>query len=144
LLRRGGDHRGAVAELRLVLRAQPGSIPDRLALVTSLVAIGDQEDADRELTALELAAPTSAEVAFARAATALRSDHAVEAARAAHRALSLRTPFPAARLVLAEALLRAGARAEGRRELTRFAAEAPPSMEHERQRAEAFLREEAR
>ena len=58
---------------------------------------------------------------------------------AADAALALRTPYPEARLVRADALARLGREDEVRRELDRFLAEAPPALAAERARAERRL-----
>jgi tetratricopeptide (TPR) repeat protein len=141
ILKRRGDPAGAAEEYRRVVNARPMSVDDRVGLVTMLVASKQIDAAEVELQGLEKTAPQRAEVAFVRAVVALdrgQNDLAVAAAR---RALKLRSPFPEARMFLAEALYRAGQSDAGREELKRFLAEAPSGMTEERRRAEEFLRQ---
>ena len=105
-----------------------------------LAARGLLDPAARELQSLVLAAPRRAEVRFALAFVALARDEPETAARAADEALALRRPYPEARLVRAEALLRGGHDAEARPELERFLGEAPARMASERARAQEILR----
>jgi tetratricopeptide (TPR) repeat protein len=139
ILSKRGDMLGALQEARAVVGAEPASIDNRVLLVTMLVAANMADEADRELIALEQAAPRRAEVAFLRAYVSLKRGQFVDAINAARRALRLRKPYPWARLVLAEALFMAGQPEEGRRETKNFLDEAPPSMERERREAERFL-----
>lgn len=138
ILRRRGDHGAAAMALRKVLEAEPGSVQDRVALVVVLVAANDAA-AEGELDALEAAAPTRAEISFARAVWALGRGRYQEAITAGRRALDLRPKYPQARLVLAEALFRAGQGEAGARELRLFVDESPPEMKEERRAAERFL-----
>jgi tetratricopeptide (TPR) repeat protein len=140
ILRRGGDYAGATDELRVAIGKGPGDVDDRVGLATVLAAQGLWDDVDRELGGLVLAAPRRAEVRFLVAYAALARDRLDVAAVAARDALALRSPYPEARLVLAEALARDGRSADARQELERFVAEAPPEMAAERAQAERFLR----
>jgi tetratricopeptide (TPR) repeat protein len=140
ILLRRGDAPGAVAELETALGQTRGNVDDRLTLAKALIAAGQGEAAERELVGLEKVAPRRPEVAFMRAFVALRREQAGDAIAAAQRALALRAFFPEARLVLAEALLRAGRVEEGRRELGKFLREAPDDrLGPERKLARQFL-----
>jgi predicted Zn-dependent protease len=140
ILRRRGDLSEAITELRFVVRAEPGSIDDRVTLAVTLAAAGLLDEASTAVSSLELAAPTRAEVFFVRAFIELRLDRPGSAVEAARRALALRPRYPEARMVLAEALLRRGDVEAGRREVEAFLGEAPAQMSKERALAEAFLR----
>lgn len=139
ILRRGGDLLGAITELQALVKAQPSSIDDRLSLATVLALARRGDEAARELAGLAEAAPGRAEIPFVTAFVALARDEPVQAIAAARRALALRGRYPEARLLLAEALLRSGDLAAGRRELARFVAEAPKHLEAERQVAARYL-----
>jgi hypothetical protein len=78
-------------------------------------------------------------VPFAQAFVELGRDRPAAAAAAAGHALELRTPYPQAELLLAEALYRAGDAAAGRAALQRFVDDAPPEMASEKARGEAIL-----
>jgi tetratricopeptide (TPR) repeat protein len=140
ILRRGGDYTGAAEELAKAIGRGPGEIDDRIALATVLAARGLWDDVDRQLEGLAQAAPRRAEVRFLIAYAALARDRFEEAAVAAGEALVLRSPYPEARLVLAESQARQGRGAEARQTLEGFLKEAPPEMTVERERAERFLR----
>lgn len=140
ILRRGGDFTGAAAELATAIGKGPGEIDDRIALVAVLSARGLWDDVDRELAGLVQAAPRRAEVRFLVAYAALSRDRFDAAATAAGEALSLRAPYPEARLVLAEALARDGHASEARKAVEAFLREAPAEMAEERSRAEIFLK----
>ncbi len=144
ILRRSGDPGGAIIELRRVLASMPGSVEDRLVLVVSLAGAGKDDDAAAEVARLELLVPRRAEVSFARGYVELRLGHHDVAIAAARRALTLRSRYPEARMVLAEALLRQGSEEEGRKELVAFVAEAPEGMGEEKGAAERYLRGEGR
>jgi tetratricopeptide (TPR) repeat protein len=139
ILKRRGDMLGSAEEFRKVLQAEPMSVDDRVSLVTVLVAAPNMEEAERELDGLEKTAPQRAEVAFIRAFVSLSQEKHADSITAARRALKLRRVYPEARMVLAEALFRAGQADEGRRELKLFLEEAPSGMQQERRQAEAFL-----
>jgi Flp pilus assembly protein TadD len=140
ILLRRGDAPAAVVELQTALGAASGNLDDRLTLAKALATAGESEGAERELAGLEKAAPRRPEVAFVRAFVALRREQAGEAIAAARRALVLRPVYPEARLVLGEALLRAGRDDEARRELGQFLREAPEErLGPERAIARQFL-----
>jgi Flp pilus assembly protein TadD len=139
ILKRRGDVGGAAEEFRKVVNARPMSVDDRVSLVTMLVAGKQMDAAEVELQGLEKTAPQRAEVAFVRGFVALERGQLEMAVAACRRALKLRRPYPEARMILAEALYRAGAKDEGRQELKNFLQEAPSGMVQERQQAEQFL-----
>jgi tetratricopeptide (TPR) repeat protein len=139
ILKRRGDLVSAAEEYRKVVNARPMSVEDRVALVTMLVGSNQADAAEVELQGLEKTAPQRAEVAFVRAYVSLQRNQMDLAIAAAARALKLRHPYPEARMILAEALYRAGRADEGRRQLQEFLKEAPSGMQLERQRAQQFL-----
>lgn len=141
ILKRRGDMPGAIEACRKVVQAEPMAIDARQDLVTVLVAAGRADEAEHELQGLEKVAPQRAEVAFLRAFVAVNREQLELAVAAARRAIQLRHPakYPEARMVLAEALYRAGRMDEGRRELKYFLEEAPSGMQLERRKAEEFL-----
>jgi tetratricopeptide (TPR) repeat protein len=140
ILRRGGDFTGAAEALGKAIGRGPGEIDDRIALATLLAARGLWDEVDGQLAGLVLAAPKRAEVRFLVAYAALARDRLREALDAAGEALALRSPYPEARLLRAEALARDGRALDARRELEAFLREAPAEMAGERARAERFLR----
>jgi tetratricopeptide (TPR) repeat protein len=140
ILRRGGDFTDAAEELNKAIGRGPGEVDDRIALVAVLAARGLWDEVDRQLAGLAQAAPRRAEVRFLVAYAALARERLDEAATAAVEALDLRSPYPEARLVLAEALARQGHTLDARRALEAFLREAPPEMSDERARAARFLR----
>jgi cellulose synthase operon protein C len=105
-----------------------------------LAAAGRSDEAAAELAALAEAAPRHAEVRFALAFVALARGEAAPAAAAAELARRLRTPYPEARLVHAEALARLGREREARQAFERFVDEAPERMAAERARVQTWLR----
>jgi tetratricopeptide (TPR) repeat protein len=139
ILAKRGDILGALQEIRAVVGAEPASIDHRVQLVSMLVAAGISDEADRELAGLEQAAPRRAEVAYLRGQVCYKRQQYQDAINATRRALRLRTPYPWARLLLAELLFLVGQHDEGRRETQRFLDEAPPSMVQERLAAQRFL-----
>jgi Flp pilus assembly protein TadD len=139
LLGKRGDVVGALQEIRQAVAAEPANLEFRVQLVSLLVMAQIADEADRELLALEQAAPRRAEVAYIRAYVTLKRNQYPDAINAARRALRLRRPYPYARMLLAEALIASGQTDEGRREIKNFLEEAPPSMINERRAAEQFL-----
>ena len=139
ILKRRGDLVSAAEAYRKVVTARPMSIDDRVSLVTVLVGSNQIDAAEVELQGLEKTAPQRAEVAFVRGYVALQRNQLDLAIAASTRALKLRRPYPEARMILAEALYRAGRSDDGRRELQEFLKEAPSGMQAERQRAQQFL-----
>lgn len=139
ILKRRGEFASAADEYRFVLQIEPGSVNDRVDLVTTLVAAEHLDEANAEVQTLEKLGPARAEVAFVRAFLALKQRELPLAIDSARRAIKLRRKYPQARMILAEALFTAGMDADGRRELKNFIDEAPPSMALERRKATEFL-----
>ena len=108
-----------------------------------MLGAGRGRHLDPELAGLEAALPRQPEVAFTQAYLALRQGNAAAAARSARRALELRDSYPAARLVLAEALLGLGRLDDARSQMQAFLAESGDGdMAAERQRVSTFLARE--
>jgi Tfp pilus assembly protein PilF len=135
ILRRRGDPVGAEQELRIVIKAQPTSADDRLALGVVLAEQKRWDDAGATLSAAASLAPRQAEIQFALAFVELGRERPPAAVTAARRALELRLPYPRARLLLAEAYYRAGDAVAGQAQLRSFVDEAPADMSEEKTRA---------